>query len=530
MSIAPATALGGAPTHAGILNPHSGSRVVVIGAGFSGLSAALRLRGAGCAVTVVERGADPGGLVRTETFDGHRFDTGATVLTMPGLIDDALAAVGVDAHTSRARLDLRRVDPSYLTRFADGTDFAVPAQPDALIAAADHTFGGAAATGVRRLLDWLSDLNDVEFDTFLNRNLSTAADIVTGPVPLRDTVRGARDLIRMGATGHLSPTIARFIDDERLRRIFTFQALYAGVPPRRANAIYGVIAHMDVGSGVYYPAAGMGRIGQVLADAFVEAGGELLLNTSASALESDGERVTGVQTTTGRLPAEAVVAATPVATVANLLGRGRPRGPRWRGVRYSPSAVVLHGHAARSVTAGWPGHHHTIDFGAAWDSTFTELTRTPGRLMRDPSFLITRPEQSAATTAAGAREPISILAPCPNLDTAQLPWDSLAGPYVKECLQTLAARGYRGIDTELHISHVDHPGTWARAGLPAGTPFGAAHTVRQTGPLRTPNRWPGLTNLVLSGAETVPGVGIPPTLISGRLAAERLVGAGVLTP
>ncbi|AZG43689.1 phytoene desaturase family protein [Gordonia insulae] len=507
----------------------SGARVVVIGAGLSGLSAALHLTGHGHRVTVVETADTPGGLVRTERLgdDGsHRFDTGATVLTMPTLIDDALAAVGVSADETRRRLALVDVDPSYSARFADGTALDVPRGVDRLADTVRDAFGRDAADGVRDLTAWLNRLYDVEFDTFIDRNLSSVRDLAD-----RRIVAAAARLIAMGATRRLTPAVARHVDDERLQRIFTFQALYAGVPPQHAAAIYGVIAHMDVGLGVHYPAGGMGRIGEVMADALRDAGTRVMLSTAATSLCHNDGRATGVRLATGEvLSADAVVAAIPISAVADLLGTGLPRGPRWRRIRHSPSAVVIHGVAPRSVTQAWPGHHHTLDFGAAWSDTFRDLTRAPGRLMRDPSFLVTRPDLSDPDADA-TTERVSVLAPCPNLDTAGLPWDALAGAYAAECLPTLARRGYHRMDSALSILRIDHPGTWAAAGLPAGTPFGAAHTVRQTGPFRTPNRWPGSPNLVLAGAATVPGVGIPPVLVSGRLAAERVVESlGEISP
>ena len=115
---------------------------------------------------------------------------------------------------------------------------------------------------------------------------------------------------------------------------------------------------------------------------------------------------------------------------------------------------------------------------------------------------------------------MSVLWPCPNLHAADLPWAEIADEYVAGSLTALAQRGYPGID-EAPVLRIDTPMSWERRGYAAG-PFAAAHTVRQTGPLRTPNLAPGWDNLVLAGADTVPGVGIPPVLVSGRLAADRI--------
>lgn len=498
-----------------------GGRVVVIGAGLAGLSAAARLLAHGRHVTVVEAGTAPGGLVRSEDLpDGTggtiRFDTGATVLTMPGLIDDTLADIGVSAAESRRRLDLIDVDPAYAMRFADGSALDVPRGADRLVHAVRDGFGAADATGVDNLMSWLSRLYDTEFTTFIDRNFTGVGDALDPA-----TVRAVGTLARMGAIRRLTGAINRFVKDERLQRIFTFQALYAGLPPAQAAAVYGVIAHMDIGLGVYYPRAGMGRVGAVLAEALTDAGAEVRTGTRVTELIREGRDVAGVRVTSGEIiPADAVISTLPVPRTAELLG-APPRGVRWRGIRYSPSAVVVHGTLPRSVTAAWPGRHHTLDFGAAWRDTFVDLTRSPGSPMRDPSFLMTRPALTVPDAYREGPEPVSVLAPCPNTDVAALDWTTLSEPYVAEILQTLAARGYPGIES-IRVLRVDHPDTWAADGLPAGTPFSAAHTLRQTGPLRTPNRWPGQRNLFLAGAVTVPGVGIPPVLVSGRLAAERV--------
>lgn len=488
--------------------------VVVVGAGLAGLSAAAHLSSAGLAVTVIEAESQAGGLVRTESVGGHRFDTGATVLTMPELVLDALVAAGLSEDEATARLALTPVDPGYSMGFADGSRLTIPHRREAVPDAVAEAFGSAAAGDVARLLDWLDAVYDAEFDSFIDRNYDR-------PIRLLDarTRRSVAELVRLRAVGRLAPAIARQVADPRLQRAFTFQALYAGVPPRHALAVYSIIADMDIGRGIWHPAGGIGRVGTVLAEALREAGVTIHTGTAVRRVSRDGRRITGVITDEagpGAVPADAVIMTPERPTVAALLGE-RVR----RRIRYSPSAVVWHGVLPAQTVADWPAGHHTVDFGEAWHDTFVDLTRRPGRIMQDPSFLITRSAVSdPATYRRDGQESISVLAPTPNLDSAAIDWDRVAEPYVAENLAILADRGYRGIDS-LEPLRIDHPGSWLAAGLPAGTPFSAAHTLAQTGPLRPGNRWPGTTNLFLAGSATVPGVGVPPVLISGKLAAER---------
>ncbi|WP_035720187.1 phytoene desaturase family protein [Gordonia shandongensis] len=489
--------------------------VVVIGAGLAGLTAAARLRAAGHTVTIFEAADVPGGMVRTETLDGHRFDTGATVLTMPGLVVDVLGELGVPEAQAWRRLALSPVDPGYVMNHADGTSLAVPHDASRLADVVAAEYGDRQADGTRALLDWLRNVYEAEYDVFLNRNYSGLRDLA-GP----STRSAAARLVRLGALRGLAGAVGRFVDDPRLERAFTFQALYAGVPPTRARAIYGIIADMDIGRGIWAPEGGMGRIGRVLADALGDAGVRIEYGTRVDRIlrRVDGS-VSGVMVGDQTVAADAVVATLERDRVADLL---RESGARRRRLRYSPSAVVVHGLLPAGAADRWRSGHHMLDFGAAWAETFRDLTARRGRPMRDGSFLITRAAVSdPAAFAVDGLESISVLAPTPNLVSADLPWDRLAEPYAAEFLGVLEERGYPGL-ADLRVLRIDHPLSWLRDGLPAGTPFSAAHTIAQTGPLRTPNLWPGTGNLAIAGSATVPGVGIPPTLLSGGLAADRV--------
>src|SRR6185369_2201169 len=177
----------------------------------------------------------------------------------------------------------------------------------------------------------------------------------------------------------------RFITDPRLHRIFTFQALYAGVPPQRALAVYAVIAYMDTVAGVYFPRGGMRALPDALAAAAVDAGVEFRYGAKVTELERAGDRVRAVYTDTDdRIDADAVVLTTELPDTYRLLGR-TPR--RLLSLRPSPSAVVAHV-GCRSPDTEMP-HHHIL-FGDTWEQTFREII-DDGVVMSDPSLLVTRP-------------------------------------------------------------------------------------------------------------------------------------------
>lgn len=493
--------------------------VVVVGAGLAGLSAALHLRGAGHEVTVLERADSPGGRVGVASRGGYEYDVGASVLTMPGLLDEALAAVGSD----RDRVDLRiqPLEPAYHARYADGSSLDVYTDADAMVDEVRRVCGTDEAARYLELRHWLTGIYRAEFDTFIDGDLTARS--LTDPRVLR----AAADIVRLGGMGSLGRHVRRLVHDDRLQRLFTFQALYAGVSPTRARAIYGAIPYMDTIGGVGFPIGGMRRVPRALADALVAAGGRVHTGVTVTGIEAADRRIVAVHTADGgRLACSAVVLTPDLPTVDHLLETaGMPRPRRRR--HYSPSAVVMHGMVPTDVVAGWDVRHHTIDFGAAWSSTLDELVAGDGRArpMTDPSLLITAPARTdpglRRTIAGRVHDPISVLAPCPNLDAAPLDWRLLTEPYLAELRNVLDARGYAGIGSMI-VEHVDTPATWAAAGLAAGTPFSLAHRLDQTGPLRIYRGVRAFDNVEVAGCGTTPGVGIPPVLISGKLAAQRL--------
>ncbi|MGZ8801362.1 MAG: phytoene desaturase family protein, partial [Mycobacterium sp.] len=413
-------------------------RVVIVGAGLSGLSAALYLAGRGREVTVVERGGVPGGRVGRADISGYRLDTGPTVLTMPDIIDDALSAVG---EKLTDRLELLPVHPAYRAMFADGAALDVHTEADAMFAEIQRFAGGREADAYLRLRAWLTQLYQTEFDGFIGANFDSPLSLLTPQL--------AR-LVALGGFRRWENVIRRFLTDERLLRVFTFQALYAGVPPQSALAVYAVIAYMDTIAGVYFPRGGMRALPDAMAAAAADAGVEFIYDSKVSELECSGSRVTAVCTHTGqRIAADTVVLTTELPDTYRLLGH-TPR--RLLKLRPAPSAVVAHvGCRAVDQEIG----HHTIVFGDAWKQTFGDII-DHGRVMRDPSLLVTRPTASDPSLAPPGRDLLYVLAPAPNTEVGQVDWDATGSAYVDEMLGAVTAR-LPQLGDDLELLHLVTP-------------------------------------------------------------------------
>jgi len=481
--------------------------VVVVGAGLAGLSTALRLAGAGREVTIVEREAVPGGRNGLLNKSGYAFDTGPTVLTMPDLISDALACVGEKLEDW---LELMPLQPLYRAFYHDGSQLDVHANTAQMEAEIEKVIGSDEAAGYRRYVDFVTKLYKYEMNDFIDRNIDTPFNLLTPNL--------AR-LIALGGFRKLAPKVSQFLKDPRTQKVYSFQAMYAGVSPQQALAIYAVIAYMDSVNGVFFPRGGMHAVPRALAAAAQKHGVTIKYNTTVEKIERNNSRATAVITSAGeRIECDALV-LNPDLPVAwrDLLGKTPWSVKR---LNYSPSCVTILAGSSKSYD-----HlaHHNIHFGQSWDGVFDELIKKK-TLMSDPSLLVTIPSKDDPALAPAGKHSYYILFPTPNLD-ADIDWKITKSKYRDQMLRTMEERGYHGFAESIEVEHITTPLEWEQMGLERGAPFASAHTFFQTGPFRPRNMAKGFENVVFTGSGTQPGVGVPMVLISGRLAAERIVGS-----
>ncbi len=480
--------------------------VVVVGAGLAGLSAALRLAGAGRKVTVIERESVPGGRNGLLEKDGFSFDTGPSVLTMPSLIQDAFSCVGEDM---KDWLELSPLKPLYRAFYHDGSQIDVHANTAEMEEEIRRTVSAEEALGYRRYVEFVTKLYKYEMNDFIDRNIDSPLNLLTPNL--------AR-LIALGGFRRLSPKVNQFLKDPRLQKVYSFQAMYAGVSPQQALAIYAVIAYMDSVNGVFFPKGGMHAVPRALAAAAEKHGVTFKYSTSVTRLEVENGRAKAVITNTGERVECDVVVMNPDLPVVwrDLLGKTPLSVKR---LKYSPScATLLVGSSKKYDHVA----HHNIHFGKSWDGIFDELIKEK-TLMSDPSVLVTIPTKDDPALAPAGKEIYYILYPTPNL-SADIDWKTQARPYRDHMIKTLEDRGYTGLSDSIETEVMTTPLDWQDRGMEQGAPFASAHTFFQTGPFRPKNIAAGFENVVFAGSGTQPGVGVPMVLISGRLAAERIVG------
>lgn len=495
-------------------------RVVVVGAGLGGLSAACNLRGRGYDVTIVERASVPGGRAGLIESLGYRMDPGPCVLTMTGILSDVFASI--DARMSDY-VDIVPLDPMYRAVFDSsegGGELRIRHGRDAM-AEEIRTFAGQAeAEGFHKFADWVTELYNVEMPAFIDRNFDSPFDMAR---PLSPGLK----LLRLGGFAKLSNLVGKYFKDPRLQKIFSFQAMYAGLSPFEALGAYAVITYMDTIAGVYFAKGGMHAIATGLAEAATSAGVKIRYQADVERIvRSAGTNgaVRGVRLVGGEmLSADVVVvnADLPVAYKSLLPELDAPRVAR-KG-QFSPSCVLWLAGVKGTLPAG--AEHHNIHFGGQWRQSFDSLLER-GVRMADPSLLITVPSITdpglvPCTDDNVARHSLYVLEPVPHLG-GRINWDTERQRVHDDVVERVRRLGYVGSDNDIEVEHFLDPNDWERQGMAMGTPFALAHTFFQTGPFRPSNVDKRVPGLVFVGSSTVPGVGVPMVLLSGRLAALRV--------
>lgn len=487
------------------------SRAVVIGAGFGGLAAAIRLRALGYDVTVLEALDQPGGRARVFRRDGFTFDAGPTVITAPYLIDELFTLVGRDP---RDYFDLMPVDPFYRILFPDGATFDYVGDDERLMAQI-AALSPRDVDGYRRLAAHARRIFDVGYTQLADRPFDRVADML----------RVVPQMVRLGSHRSVYGLVSRYIRDERLRQAFSFEPLLVGGNPFDTTSIYLLIHWLERKWGVHFARGGTGAIVAAMVRLLHEIGVDVRLNAPVEEIEVVNGRATAVRVAGGaRISCELVVSnADPSVVYTHLINPRHRRRHTDRAVartRQSMSLFVAYFGASRTYPEL---AHHTIVLGPRYKGLLDDVFRRKV-LADDFSLYLHAPVRSDPSMAPPGHEAFYVLSPVPNTRSG-LNWEREAPRYLDRILTSLERRLLPGLGDHLLSVSTMTPHDFEHTLRSAhGAAFGPEPILRQSAYFRYHNRSPDVPGLYFVGGGTHPGGGVPGVLNSAKV-LERVVPA-----
>jgi phytoene desaturase len=478
------------------------SRAVVIGGGFGGLAAAIRLQARGYQTTLLESRDRPGGRAYVYEQDGFKFDAGPTIITIPFLVDELFALGG---RKTSDYVDIFPCDPYYRIIFHDGRVFDYTGD-ESKIEEQIRGFNPADVEGYRRFLKKTEKLFDRGFTDLSDHPFSSFWDMM----------KVAPDLVRLGSHESVFKLVSRHIRDPHLQQVFSFNPLLIGGNPFQASSLYAMIHFLERKWGIHSVRGGTGALVNALVQLFQEMGGVLRCGARVDRIVVEAGRVCGVEVAGARFPADVVVSNADVANTYRKL-----IDPKWRRkwtdrrlekMRYSMSLFMIYFGTNRT----YPNlAHHTILLGPRYRGLLDDIFHHK-ILAKDFSLYLHAPTRSDPSVAPHGCECFYALSPVPNLQ-GDIDWQKEKEAYADAILASL----------ETHCPDLRKHIVTRRIITPehfqndlesyAGSAFSFEPVLTQSAWFRPHNVSEDVKGLFFAGAGTHPGAGVPGVISSAKL-------------
>lgn len=494
------------------------SHAVVIGAGLGGLAAAMRLGAKGWRVSVIDRLDRPGGRGSSILQDGHRFDLGPTIVTVPAVFEELWAATGRDFH---ADVDLRALDPFYTIRWPDGAHFTARGDTAAMVEEVRRLSPGDVPGYLRFLKD------------SARRYVVGYEGMVAKPMHrLWETVKVLPEFARLRADRSILGLARARVRDPRLQMALSFHPLFIGGDPMHVTSMYALVSHLEKEFGVHYAIGGVQAIADAMARVIRDQGGRLHLGAEVDEILVEKGAARGVRLTGGEVvPAAVVVSNADAGHTYTRLLRNLPRR-RWtdrrmdRG-RWSMGLFVWY-FGTKGTAGMWPdAGHHTILSGPRYEGLLRDIFMK-GHLAEDMSLYVHRPSVTDPTVAPAGDDTFYALSPVPHLgfDTP-VDWTAMAEAYRHKVARVLDGL-IPGFEKHLSASLVFTPEDFRDRYLsPHGAGFSLEPRILQSAWFRPHNVSEEARGLYLVGAGTHPGAGLPGVVSSAKVLAQVVPDAPV---
>ncbi len=479
-------------------------KVIVIGSGFAGLSAATNLAHKGFSVTVLEKNDQPGGRARSFSVDGYTFDMGPSWYWMPDVFEKYFSLFGKKVSDY---YNLTRLDPSYRVYFGKDDFVDLPASLKELYKLFDEIEPGSGAKLESFIAEsaykYESGMNDLVY--MPGRKLSELADM-----------RIVKGLFQLHLLKSMRSYVYSHFSNDKLRQIMEFPILFLGGTPQNTPALYSLMNYADMALGTWYPDGGMNEIVKAMVKLAEEKGVEIKLGEEVLSFEYSAGEISTVITSANRYEADVVVAGADYNHVEqNLLSEKYRQYSTgyWDKRKMAPSSLLFYLGVNKKIKGLL---HHTLFFDANFDEHADEIYKNP-KWPSKPLFYVSCPSKTDNSVAPEGCENIFLLMPvAPDLK------DDI---FTREKYYEVMMDRLEELTGEKIRNHVVYKRSYAQRDFVndyhsfKGNAYGLANTLTQTAILKPGMKSKKLDNLYYTGQLTVPGPGVPPALISGQVVA-----------
>ncbi len=490
-------------------------KVIVIGSGFAGLSAACHLAAAGFEVTVLEKNETPGGRARQFEADGFVFDMGPSWYWMPDVFEQFFGHFGKKVSDY---YELKRLDPSYVVWYGPGDRMDVPADMEALEAMFERLEPGSAVN-LRKFLREAAYKYRVGMNEFVYKPGHSIGEFADRRV--------VSSLFRLQMFTSFSRHVRSLFRHPKLRKLLEFPVLFLGATPEKTPAMYSLMNYADMALGTWYPMGGMYQIVEGMLRLAEELGVRVETGREVVQIYVPNGHATRVLTRQGQeYPADVVVGGADYHHIESQLLERPQRNyseKYWESRTMAPSCLLYYLGVNKRLDRL---EHHNLFFDEDFGLHAREIYEEP-QWPQKPLFYLSAPSKTDPSVAPPGCENLFLLIPvAPGLHDT---------PEVRERYYHLTMDRLEKLTGQSIRDHVVYRRTYAHADFVAdyhafkGNAYGLANTLMQTAFLKPALRSRRVANLYYTGQLTVPGPGVPPALISGEVAAREIVKAHPLT-
>lgn len=482
--------------------------IIIIGAGFGGLAAAALLAKDGYQVTVLEKNEQPGGRASSLNAKGFRFDMGPSWYMMPEVFEKFFAEFGKVPADYYKLIPLK---PQYRVFFADNSHIDITGNLKKDKATFEKIEPGFSKQ-FDKYLNESQQKYEISMKSVLYKNMDSVFDLLTPEMAINGS--------QLGVFEPMHSYISKFFKHPKIQQILIYNLVFLGCSPKNAPALFSLMTHVDFNLGIWYPEGGITEVVNAIENIGKEYGVKYVYNSPVEKLILENGVITKAVTAHKTYKADIIISNADYRFTENILSDQSLRTyteEYWQKKTLTPSAFLLY----LGIKGKLPKlQHHNLYFGEDWGQHFDDVFKHP-RWPLDPSLYINKASYSDSTVAPKGHENLMVLVPiAPGLNEN----DNWRSHYADYIIQFMEEKLHLSIKKNIVYQKIFSVTDFEQRynSFKGNALGGLAHTFFQSAVWRPNNKSKKIPNLFFVGANTVPGIGVPPAIISGHLVKDRI--------